>query len=174
MRSSLNAGFSLLEALMALALIASLLGIATPALSGWVHKQKMHSLQTDLFHMATQARYLAMTRQSRVTLCPLTAQAVCSQQWTESLSSFIDSNGNRRLDQGEEIISTLQLPSGIALNWRGMRPTNSIHFSSQGVTFVSNGTMSLCPRQGSAKPGAIVINRQGRMKVSGSRARCPL
>lgn len=174
MRSYSNAGFSLHEALIALALVASLLGIATPAVSGWVHKQKMHSLQTDLLHTATQARYLAMTRQSRVTLCPLTVEETCSQQWTESLSTFIDSNGNRRLDPGEEVISTLQLPSGIALNWRGMRPTNSIHFSSQGVTFVSNGTMSLCPQQGSAQPVAILINRQGRIRVSSSEAHCPL
>lgn len=123
--------------------------------------------------MTNKARYLAMTSQSRVTLCPLTQQGQCQQSWSDSISSFIDSNGNRRLDPGEEILSTLYLPNNIHLYWRGMLPNNSIHFSSQGVTFVSNGTMSLCPTRSGARTGAVVINRQGRIKASSDGARCP-
>ncbi|WP_457789160.1 GspH/FimT family protein [Pseudomonas sp. PL-6] len=173
MRANQIAGYSLLELLLTLAVLGLLMGMAVPASSVWQDRQQMHSLKTGLFHMTSKARYLAMTSQSRVTLCPLSEQGLCQQSWSESISSFIDGNGNRRLDPGEEIVSTLYLPSSISLHWRGMLPNNSIHFSSQGVTFVSNGTMSLCPAKPGAKAGAVVISRQGRVKTSTEDARCP-
>ncbi|WP_082768088.1 GspH/FimT family protein [Ectopseudomonas composti] len=173
MRTNQIAGYSLLELLLTLAVLGLLMGMAVPSSSAWRERQQMHSLKTGLFHMTSKARYTAMTNQSRATLCPLSDQGICRQSWSGSISAFIDSNGNRRLDPGEEIISTLYLPSSINLHWRGMLPNNSIHFSSQGVTFVSNGTMSLCPTKVGAKAGALVISRQGRIKTSEEGARCP-
>lgn len=173
MRANQIAGYSLFDLLIALAIVGLLMGIATPAVSVWHERQQLHSLKTGLFHMTSKARYLAMTSQSRVTLCPLSEQGLCQRSWSGSISSFIDGNGNRRLDPGEEILGTLYLPSSISLHWRGMLPNNSIHFSSQGVTFVSNGTMSLCPDNPGARTGAVVISRQGRVKTSSEDARCP-
>ena len=173
MRTYSIAGYSLLDLLITLTLICTMISIATPALSSWNEQQRLRSLQTDLFHMTNKARYLAMTSQNRVTLCPLSEQGKCKQSWSGSISSFIDSNGNRQLDAGEDVFSTLYVPSSITLNWRGMLPNNSIHFSNQGVTFVSNGTMSLCPSRPDARSGTMVINRQGRVRTSKEGARCP-
>ena len=173
MRTYSTAGQSLLDLLITLTLIVILIGIATPALSSWNERQRLRSLQADLFHMTNKARYLAMTSQRRVTLCSLSDQGKCQQSWGGSISSFIDNNGNRQLDAGETVFSTLYVPSSITLTWRGMLPNNSIHFSNQGVTFVSNGTMSLCPSRPDARSGTMVINRQGRVKTSKEGARCP-
>lgn len=173
MRTNQNAGYSLFDLLISLSILSLLMGIATPAISAWHEHQQLHSLKSGLFHMINKARYLAMTSQSRVTLCPLSERGNCKQSWSESISSFVDGNGNRQLDPGEEILNVLYLPSNIKLHWRGMLPNNSIHLSSQGVTFVSNGTMSLCPVGQSARKGAIVISRQGRVKTSIEDARCP-
>lgn len=172
MRPSHVQGVSLLELLCTMAVMTVLLSIAVPAISTFKQKQQIRSMQTDLLKMTHLARYLAMTRQTKVTLCPLTELGICNQQWTQSLSSFIDGNGNRRLDQGEEIVGTLYVPDQITLRWRGMLPANSIHFSTQGVTFVSNGTMSICPQNKSVKAGAMVINRQGRVRLADDSARC--
>lgn len=173
MRTNQIAGYNLLDLLIALTLLSILLSIATPALSAWLESQRLHSLQAGLFHATNKARYLAMTSQNRVTLCHLSEQGKCQQGWNGSISSFIDSNGNRQLDAGEEVFSTLYVPNSITLNWRGMQPNNSIHFSNQGVTFVSNGTMSLCPSRQGARTAAMVISRQGRVKISREGARCP-
>lgn len=166
-------GFSLLETLATLALALTLTATAVPALSSWLHKQRVQSLQKELFHISSKARYLAVTRKTRITLCPLTEQGWCSPDWAGNLSSFTDSNGNRYLDANEEIISTLLIPEKIALYWRGMHPNNSIHFSSQGMTFVSNGTMSLCPQPPNTPAKALQINRQERIKNADIKANCP-
>jgi type IV fimbrial biogenesis protein FimT len=173
MRTYSTAGHSLLDLLITLSLIGILIGIATPALSSWREHQRLRSLQADLFHMTNKARYLAMTSQSRATLCSLSEQGKCQQSWSGIISSFIDRNGNRQLDTGEDVFSTLYVPSSITLNWRGMLPNNSIHFSSQGITFVSNGTMSFCLSRPDAHSGTMVINRQGRVKTSKEGALCP-
>ncbi len=173
MKTRHSTGYTLFELLTALAVFSILMGIAIPAVSAWQERQQLQSLQAGLFHMTSKARYLAMTSHNRVTLCPLTQQGLCQQSWSGSISSFTDINGNRRLDAGEDILGTLYLPDSISLYWRGMMPNNSIHFSSQGVTFVSNGTMSLCPARAGARTGAMVITRQGRIRVSSDDARCP-
>ena len=165
-------GFSLLEALCALTITLIITATAAPTLSSWILKQRVSSLQVDLFHITSQARYVAVTRKARITLCPLTPEGSCSARWEHSLSSFIDNNGNRRLDADEEVISTLLIPEGINLYWRGMQPINSIHFSSQGMTFVSNGTMSLCPQPPTTPAKALQINRQGRIKTADIKANC--
>jgi len=107
MKTNQHAGYGLLELLIALAILGLLLAVAMPAVSGWRERQRIQALQTGLFQLTSKARYFAMTGQSRVTLCSLTPQGQCQQSWTEIVSSFTDGNGNRRLDPGEEILSTL-------------------------------------------------------------------
>lgn len=173
MKTNHEAGYTLLELLIALMILSALLAIATPAVSVWREGQQLRTLSNGMFHMTSKARYLAMTSQNRVTLCSLSQQGLCQQSWAGSVSSFVDSNGNRRLDQEEATLSVLYLPSGFSLHWRGMLPNNSIHFSRQGTTFVSNGTMSFCPARTDAPARAMVINRQGRVRISSKDASCP-
>lgn len=173
MRTHQTSGYSLLELLTSLTLLGMLAVIGTPALSIWLDSQRLHSLQIDLLHATNKARYLAMSSQQRVTLCPLSEQGNCRPNWSESISTFIDRNGNRRLDPGEDVVSRLYIHDSISLYWRGMLPKNSIHFSNQGVTFVSNGTMSLCSEKVGAKTGTMTISRQGRVKISSDNAQCP-
>jgi type IV fimbrial biogenesis protein FimT len=173
MRAYNAAGLSLLEALWTVALASILLAVATPAIGHLAEKQRLGSLQTALRQMIQRARYVALTQQQRVTLCPLSAQGKCQQNWNATLSTFIDSNGNRRLDPHEELLDHLYVPRSIKLHWRGMSPNNSMHFTAQGLTSLSNGTMSLCPSNRKIANATLTINVQGRTKTAKANGNCP-
>ncbi len=74
MRAYKTAGLSLLEALCTVAIASTLIALATPAIGHFAEKQRLGSLQADLRQMIQRARYEALTRQRRITLCPLSAQ----------------------------------------------------------------------------------------------------
>ena len=170
MKRNRLSGVTLVELLVVLAIL-SVLGMYMPALSDVLVKQRLLSSQSDLRLLITRARADALTMQRRITLCPLLPDGRCSTVWAGTLSVFADSNGNRRQDPDEELLSVLQLEPSIKLQWRGMNPANSLHFSAQGVTFVSNGTFSLCSI-GHNETLRIVVNRQGRTRTERAKQDC--
>lgn len=156
-------GLTLIEMLLALA-ITCILGLSMPYLSKLVIKQRLESGQSELRLLISRARMEALGLQQRITLCPLNPAGHCTPVWTGTLSVFIDNNGNRKQDTGERLLQVLQLDSSIKLQWRGMKPATSLHFSAQGVTFVSNGTFSLC-NSGYNETFRLIVNRQGRTRT---------
>ena len=64
-----NRGFTLLEALVVLALLAVLLSLTAPGLQGLRQKHQMQSQAEQLQASLLLARSEALRRQQRVTLC---------------------------------------------------------------------------------------------------------
>src|SRR5688572_26582442 len=99
-------GFTLIEALVALALIAVLLAIAVPAwtharaaaASGAVRAQLVASLLDAVNHSAIAG--------TEVVVCPRTPAGQCngSTNWDGGWTVFADINGNRAKDANETVL----------------------------------------------------------------------
>lgn len=163
-------GFTLIELLIVLCII-SIFGLSMSPISSFLAKQRLISSQSELRLLVNRARAEALALRQRVTLCPLTPDGRCTAAWSGTLSVFPDSNGNRRQDSGEDLLYRLQLDPAVNLQWHGMRPANSLHFSAQGVTFVSNGTFSLCSL-GHDEIFRLIVNRQGRTRTDRIKQPC--
>jgi type IV fimbrial biogenesis protein FimT len=164
-------GFTLHELLISTTIVSVLVWSIGP-LGQVVAKQRLQTTHSELATLITVARWQAMSNTSRVTLCPLQDHGRCQLPWSGTLTNFIDNNGNRTLDPGEEIIANITLPSHTTLTWRGMNPTHSLHFSGNGMTFVSNGTFTLCHRN-IDETRRITLNKQGRLKSERLNSTCP-
>jgi len=164
-------GFTLHELLISTAIV-SVLAWSIGPLGQVVAKQRLQAAHSELVTLISMARWQAMTNTSRVTLCPLQDHGRCQLPWSGTLTTFIDNNGNRTLDPGEEIIASIKLPSHTTLTWRGMNPTHSLHFSGNGMTFVSNGTFTLC-HTNIDETRRITLNKQGRLKSESLNSTCP-
>lgn len=164
-------GISLLELLTALSISATLCAAATPII-GIVAKYRLSTSQSDLHLLIVKARQDALTLRARITLCPLSDDNSCQNNWQGSISEFTDANGNRALDAQDQLLSRIDIPEKIHTRWRGMRPNNSIHFNSAGSTFVSNGTFTQC-HPGLTESLKLIINRQGRTRSARQTEDCP-
>ncbi len=171
MKTKPSSGLSLIELMVAIAII-SIISLFVPPLSGLMAKHRLANSESDLRLLIGQARATALTLQQRTTLCPLNSDFSCSSKWTSELSVFTDHNGNRKLDDGEKVLQVMKVNPAIRIQWLGMKPANSLHFGTQGVTFVSNGTFSLCSF-GFTETIKLIVNRQGRTRSERIEKQCP-
>lgn len=162
MNLKITYGLSLIELLTVLA-ITSMATLGATHIHEVHNKQRLDNSQSSLSLLIRRARHDALILQTRITLCALSEVGACKPDWSGPLSVFTDHNGNRKLDSNELEISRIDLHPNVLVSWKGMKPNNSIHFSPGGVTFVSNGTFTLChPRHHEAVK--LIINKQGRPK----------
>lgn len=161
-------GFSLLEALIGVAIITIVLAMGVPAFAGLTQKTALRAEQDELFAAIQYARQLAVETASRVVVCPSTTQDECIAEpnWHEGWIVFVDDNFNREREDGE----TIYLVGDAADD--GFQITSSqyrrrIGFLPTGMAFGSNVTVRFCPPNGAnVTPRAIVISNSGRPRMT--------
>lgn len=93
-------GVSLIELLIVLAVSAILLGVAVPALTNMVRAYRLRLAAADLLGAVELTRGQALTLGRKVMLAP----SETSLAWSDGWTVFIDRNGNRRPDPGDDIL----------------------------------------------------------------------
>lgn len=164
-------GFSLLEALVVLALLAILTGLAVPGVAGLRSRHELQAVAEDVWNGLMLARSQALVHQQRVVLCPVALGSRCDTQgqWQRGWQVFVDSNHNGQRDAQEAI---LQSRGGLQ---QGMRLQGNSTVN-QGVGYgadgrsesrtggFQSGTLTLC-RAGLDEGWKIVINALGRPRL---------
>ncbi len=166
-------GQSMLETVIALALLAILCGLAVSSWRPLRQALELEMLAEDLWTSVLTARSEAMRRQQRVTVCISSDGLACAAagSWQQGWLMFQDSNGNGAVDPGERVLQI-----------HGALP---IHFSATGNSTVSKyisygssgrslsltgafqaGTVSLCPFSASTVTGwRLVLNAAGKPRL---------
>ncbi len=164
-RSACRGGYSLLELLIVLA-IAGTLATLGQGLVGLVERERGVLAVLELRRMLNFARGEAVNLQTRVTLCALDSAGHCQREWQgREIGIFLDSNHNRRLDNGEAL-RLAQWPENLGqLQWRAALGRRYLTFEAGGDT-AQNGSFLLC-RSGSGTQAdvVVVVNRGGRNYV---------
>ncbi len=93
--------FSLVEALVVLGLVAILAGVAAPGLQQMLQALRLRTAVNDLCSAIDLTRSQAIARGRIVLLAPLEPAGV---DWRRGWVVFIDANGNRRPDGGEQVL----------------------------------------------------------------------
>ena len=166
-------GFSLLEWLIVLAIVAMLAQMAATPLHRWVHhltgQHRSQALVQDLW----LARQEAIRHGTLAVLCASPTQQHCASQgpWHTGWMLFIDTNRNAFWDEGESVV---QRHTGFTDGWT-LTGNSLIHrhvsYAPTGYTRSPNGalqigTFTLCPPVDSPHQGhQIVINSQGRPRL---------
>ncbi len=104
-------GFTLLEALVVLAVVGVLVAIAAPALSGMRARHQLQAHAEGLLDSLVLARSEALRRQQRVTLCAQAPLQSCDPQgqWQQGWLVFVDAN-NTGQREAEEVVLQVHDP----------------------------------------------------------------
>ncbi|HHQ4735136.1 GspH/FimT family pseudopilin [Aeromonas veronii] len=174
-----NAGFTLMELMIAIALGVILLGIGIPSLSNLLGSNNLATQEKSLLNHLNYARQQAISNQQTVTLCLTTvtlsnniAVEGCipaNQRGTNRLLAFIDSNGDLKLNGNEATIAASpEFPAEMAIS----ADAQALRFNPDGtITSDSEVIFSLCV---SGEKGVqIEVMPAGRAHSQASGAVCP-
>ena len=85
---SINLGFTLVELMVGIAIIAILMAVALPNLNDYIIKSRVDNEISELQRLILTARNTAINSGRNVTLCPLSSANTCSTNWGNELTVF--------------------------------------------------------------------------------------
>ena len=159
-------GFTLIEALIAMAVATMLLAVAVPAWSHAKAAADAGSVRSGLAVSILDAvRHSAVTG-SEVVLCPASATGTCSgsYNWDGGWLAFADINGNRVPDPYEtQLTQQDSLPTDVHLRTTAGR--TKLIFQPNGGNAGSNVTFTLCDSRGPGSATTLVLSNTGALRV---------
>lgn len=164
---NISKGFTLLELMVIVAIVAILAGIGIPAMNSFLENSRAESKLTELSRMFAFARSQAASTKSPVTICPLVNNA-CTADWRQRISVFNDPNNNRIMDLNEVELRVIEASPA----------TDQVNFNIAGITFLANGTsndngvLSYCPSGKQDRAAQLTLLQSGRSRVSKNGAIC--
>lgn len=170
---SIFKGFTLVELLTGVAVMAVLMRLAMPAMSGVLDSVKLASASNTFLYNLHLARSEAIKRNGRVVLCKSATGLSCAADgsWEQGWLVFHDVNNNATLDTGEEIIQREgALPSNFRLT--GNTPVEKyVSYTPSGTAKLSSGafqagTITLCRLSASSvEARQIIVSTTGRPRI---------
>ena len=159
-------GYTLIEMLIVVAILAILAGTTLPSFKDLGQASASRAARSSLSTSINQTRISAVMRNEHAVLCPSADQKHCDRnlRWHNGWIVFIDSNRNGVRDAGESILSLSQAqPSGVAIVSTSGR--HRIRYQADGTSDGSNLTLTVCDRRGPASASTLVLNNAGRMRT---------
>jgi type IV fimbrial biogenesis protein FimT len=177
MNKPLPHGFTALELMVTMAIVAILLTTGVPALKnyGWNLRMKtaMDVLQADL----NLARSRAITHNIQTVICPAVDNKDCSgrSDWQDGWIVFTDLNGDRHRQDGEPLLKHANAVE--LLNINSSRSRSYLRFYPNGTAPGSNINILFCDKRGTEHAGTISVSNSGRIRIKTKTAKrttnCP-
>lgn len=167
------AGFTLIEAMVVVAITAITLTLGVPTFGDALQRQRisttMHLLSADM----AMARSTALMRRAQVVVCPRTDTAACASggDWSRGWLVFKDTDGNRRPDADSDLLRTTDAPAGSrdVLELSANRPL--LRYQADGRSANTNLTVRICA--GGQLRGKVIVNNLGRVRSERTSAGTP-
>ncbi len=159
-------GFTLLELMVTLAIIAVLLAWGVPALRNYLLDLRLRASVTALHADLRYARAQAVFEGVHVIACPRSApnQATCASNgdWHRGWLVFHDSNGDRTRQPSEPLVRITQPLDSVQA--RSSTARRRLRFLPTGTAPGSNTTIRFCDARGNAAIRGLALSNTGRLR----------
>ena len=166
-------GFTLVEALVAMAIIVTGLTVGIPSYRGLVERQRVSSAMHLLTAHMAAARSTAISERAPTVVCPASPEGGCRADgdWSQRWLLFLDKDGNRQPDARADVLRDENAPIHPSLRIVSSQGRLHLRYLPDGRSAGSNISVRLC--RGDRLLGLVIVNNVGRIRseaVSRTRA----
>ena len=161
-----NAGLTLLELILVIALLCVLMAATAPSLTGIIEQRRGDEVMKILREAIELARATAIGSGGFATLCRSRNGRTCGGRWEDGMIVFIDANGDRVPDGDNALVRVFQFPSASgSIRWRSFGNRQYLQMTAMGFTRDQNGNFSYCPNNGDiGLARQLIVNAAGRVR----------
>ncbi|MGY0503795.1 GspH/FimT family pseudopilin [Luteimonas sp. e5] len=167
-----QAGFTLVELMVTIAVLAILVGIAMPSFRDTMRSNRLVSATNDLTSALALARTEAIRNTRGAGVCASTAGTACDgSDWSNGWMVWGDANGNGSFDATDPVLRYFQ---GKADTLRVTGPAASgLRFDRRG-RLAATQSLSLQPRDCGSRPmkRSLTVSRTGQVRKGASLETC--
>lgn len=158
-------GFTLIEMMIALAVLAIVASLSLPAFSGLHERNRITAAANELVAHINLARQHAVMRGALAVVCPSTDARNCSgaNRWGDGWIVFDDTDRNGQPDSAQDVLRIGPGVPGLVIDSAGR---TAIRYQPDGSAGGSNLTIKLCDPTGHADPRAVIVSNPGRPRVA--------
>ena len=158
-------GFTLLELMIALAIVAVALPVAIPAFSQSLESARSIVAEARLLESLQATVQRATLTGKRAVLCPSADGRECTStpDWSRGWIAFLDEDGNREHAEAEPLIlAEAALPGDVRL--RSTLGRTRLVFLGHGGNVGSNVSFTLCDGRGAPHARSLILANDGRLR----------
>ena len=163
-----KAGFTLIELMVAIGVIAILSVIALPSLNNFMVKMRVDNEITEMHRLLLTARNMAINTGKNTTVCPL-SNGQCTSNWQNEISVFTNNSNNIATN------SSFAAPDKLVKTKAAIKSGDKLQFTNASVIYAPSGrllipTVSLtfryCPKNNADESRGIDLSISGRSYLS--------
>ncbi|CAD7846467.1 MAG: hypothetical protein [Olavius algarvensis Gamma 3 endosymbiont] len=157
-------GFTLLELVIVLALVAIVVAFAIPAMTTFAQNDRLTTNINILVGHLSYARSEAVKRSRQVNVCTSTNGTSCGGGgWHDGWMIYVDANNSSSFDNGEEI---LRVQQALGNNNTITAPTTQFVYDDRGFIAAGGGaTLDLCDDRSGNFGKQLQFNNTGRVSL---------
>ena len=159
-------GFTLVEVIVAIAVVAIISAIALPSMSSFLVKMRVDNEISEIQRLLLTARNMAINTGKNTTVCPLSGGA-CTTNWHNEISVFTNSDNslatNNNFAAPDELV---KIKDGIKSGDKLQYTQQSIIYTPDGRLLTTSANFSYCPKNNADYSRGISISLSGRSYTS--------
>ncbi|MEC7816934.1 MAG: GspH/FimT family pseudopilin, partial [Pseudomonadota bacterium] len=157
-------GFTLIEAMIVIAVLTVVVAATTVSLSDLSRRQASRAEINGIFRTFQVARATAINHGQIVTICPLTDTGDCGSDWNTPVSVFLDPQNKRQLRQPKDVVHRFY-PSQYGVFAAAPSNRRYFQFSPIGSSRGTLGNVTWCAREDDPTlRQQLILSRSGRVR----------
>lgn len=159
--------FTLIELLIAISIVSILFGYGLPSFNQMLERKKVSINVERLVQTIQLSRHTAITKNTKVTLCPINNSLQCTSDWSNGYMSFVDIQGDREFNDNDTLLyQHFSQDEKSTLSWRAFGYRRSLQWLETGITNHQNGSFVFCYNNKSELSRGVYMTKSGRVRTS--------